>query len=256
MRITTGFHAIEEELKALEDQPGKKDGMSILYSKPGPRVKKIIQTAQQLGIPCLETDEKNLNSRVASLPPTARDHRGILLVAEKESGAAPLTLDAALADLASKSSATVVILDSITDPHNVGAIIRSADQFGINLVLIPEHRGATDFEVISRTSAGASSWVNIVIIPNLVRAVERLKESGFWVYGADAGGKPAHELSCPDKTALIMGSEGAGIARLLKEKCDDIISIPTKGKLDSLNVSVAAGILLYELTGPKRNQTR
>ena len=83
----------------------------------------------------------------------------------------------------------VLVLDSITDPHNVGAIIRSADQFSADLVIIPENRGATDFEVISRTSAGASSWVNVALTNNLVRAVERLKDAGFWVYGADAGGE-------------------------------------------------------------------
>jgi len=101
--------------------------------------------------------------------------------------------------------------------------------------------------VISRTSAGASSWVQIVLVPNLVRAVGQLKEAGFWVYGADAGGTPAQDIKTSEKTALIMGSEGTGMARLLREKCDTIVSIPTSGKLDSLNVSVAAGILLYEI---------
>jgi 23S rRNA (guanosine2251-2'-O)-methyltransferase len=249
MRIITGFHAIEEALRAAEHDKAiiKNKGMKIVHSKPGPRVKKILASASLLGIPAAESSDADLNTMVKALPPTARDHRGIVLVLENDTEAAPIRLDECVKELANRDSALVVVLDSITDPHNVGAIIRSADQFGVDLVILPEHRGATDFEVISRTSAGASAWVKIAIVSNLVRAVESLKEAGFWVYGADAGGTPAPKLSISGKTALVMGSEGAGIARLLREKCDSIVSIPTMGKLDSLNVSVAAGVLLYEI---------
>ena len=145
---------------------------------------------------------------------------------------------------------TVVILDSVTDPHNVGAIIRSADQFGASLVLLPERNSANkvnDNDVILRTSAGAAAWVPVSVVPNLVRCVEKLKDNGFWVYGADAGGTSVQEGKFAEKTVLIMGSEGSGISRLLKEQCDSIVSIPTCGKIDSLNVSVATGVLLYEI---------
>ena len=141
-------------------------------------------------------------------------------------------------------------LDKITDPHNVGAIIRSCDQFGASLVILPEHKSASDIagnEIISRSSAGASAWVPIAVVKNLVRVVEQLKEAGFWVYGADAGGQSCGSISFAQKSAIIMGSEGSGIDALLQKKCDAIVSIPTCGKIDSLNVSVAAGILLYEL---------
>ena len=261
MRIVTGFHAIEEELRALEDtrEKNKKSGnrepddtlnsmgIHLEYTKPGPRVKKILLTAEKLEIPAKETDTPTLDHLVQSLPPTARDHRGIVMIMEKAEQEAPLRIEDCIRILALKEKALVLILDSITDPHNVGAIIRSADQFGVDLVILPEHRSATDFEVISRTSAGASSWVKIVLVSNLVRATEQLKGAGFWIYGADAGGTPAPALQISNKAALIMGNEGAGIARLLREKCDSIVSIPTNGKLDSLNVSVAAGILLYEI---------
>lgn len=252
MRIITGFHAIEEELKAITETDksavaAKINGLSLVFSKPGPRVKKILASAASLGIPATEKDMPTLDKMVSPLPPTARDHRGILLVMENAEQAAPLRMDDIIKELALREKALVLILDSITDPQNVGAIIRSADQFGVDLVVLPEHRGATDFEVISRTSAGASSWVNIVLVPNLVRAVEQLKEAGFWIYGADAGGTAINKVDTAEKTALVMGSEGTGMARLLKQKCDTIISIPTIGKLDSLNVSVAAGVLLYEI---------
>ena len=267
MRIITGFHAIEEELKALaatakakesakkakpDDpariaDPSRIAGIRLQYAKPGPRVKKILAEAETLGIPAQKSTDAELDRLAASLPETARDHRGIVMVMEHAEAAAPLRLEDCVRALAKKDRATVLVLDSITDPHNTGAIIRSADQFAVDLVILPERRGATDFEVISRTSAGASSWVPIVMTSNLVRAVEQLKEAGFWVYGADAGGTPAPEMSISEKSVLVMGSEGSGIGRLLRETCDLIVSIPTSGKLDSLNVSVAAGILLYEL---------
>jgi 23S rRNA (guanosine2251-2'-O)-methyltransferase len=246
MRLITGFHAIEEALRSAEKEK-KHEGMRLVYAKPGPRVKKILASATDLAIKTEESTPEALDKMAAGLPVTARDHRGLILVLENADPVAPLRMDECVKELAQKDSALVLILDSITDPHNVGAIIRSADQFGVDLVVLPEHRGATDFEVISRTSAGASSWVKIVLVTNLVRAVEQLKEAGFWVYGADAGGKPASEMTLTGKTALVMGSEGSGMARLLREKCDAIVSIPTQGKLDSLNVSVAAGILLYEI---------
>lgn len=248
MRLVTGFHAIEETLKALENEKpaAKIAGISIQYAKPGPRVKKILATATKLSIPATEKAVKEIDFLVQVLPPTARDHRGIVLLMENAEQEAPLQLDECLKAFKDKEKALVLILDSITDPQNVGAIIRSADQFGVDLVILPEHRSATDFEVIARTSSGAASWVKIVLTPNLVRAAELLKKEGFWIYGADAGGENVALTSFADKTVLIMGSEGSGMARLLREKCDKILSIPTQGKLDSLNVSVAAGILLYE----------
>ena len=141
----------------------------------------------------------------------------------------------------------VVVLDSITDPHNVGAVLRSCDQFGADLVIMPERRSAIESEVIDRSSAGASAWVPVSVVQNLVRSVELLKKAGYWIYGADAGGEDVVTADFASKAVLVMGSEGEGIARLLKESCDTIISIPTCGRLDSLNVSVAAGVLLHEM---------
>ena len=101
--------------------------------------------------------------------------------------------------------------------------------------------------MIGRTSAGASAWVPVAVVNNLVRAVEKLKAAGFWIYGADAGGETCGKIDFAQKTVIIMGSEGSGISQLLKKQCDKIVSIPTCGKIDSLNVSVAAGVLLYEI---------
>lgn len=247
MKIYTGFHSVEERIRSAQNK--KEAGLKILYTKPGPRVKKILSQAKSQNIPCVETTEKELDSLVSNLSETAKEHRGILLVSENEKQISEnkVDFDQFLKSIENKESSIVVILDSITDPHNVGAIIRSCDQFGVDLVVLPERRGASESEIIGRSSAGASAWVQTSVVSNLVRTVEKLKEAGFWIYGADAGGETAGQTSLQGKIALVMGSEGSGISRLLEEKCDKIISIPTCGKLDSLNVSVACGVLLYEI---------
>jgi 23S rRNA (guanosine2251-2'-O)-methyltransferase len=142
----------------------------------------------------------------------------------------------------------VLICDEITDPHNYGAILRSADQFGCDLVLSRNRRSAKNAPVIAQTSAGAASWVNELETGNLRRAVDDLKEAGFWIYGADKAGEKAWRKDLTGRVALILGAEGAGISRLLRESCDGLLAIPRSGHIDSLNVSVAAGILMYEVT--------
>lgn len=246
--IITGFHAVEERVRRAAES-GKSDGLTIQYSKIGPRVKKILELAKKAGIPAREADDRTLDALVQNLPEVARDHRGIVLVAEGEKAEAQNKIDFDQWLTSASGNKTVLILDSITDPHNVGAILRSCDQFGADLVIMPQKRGANDFEdneIIARASAGASSWVPVTVVTNLVRAAQQLKNADFWIYGADAGGESVQSVQFAPKTAIVMGSEGTGIARLLREQCDSVVSIPTCGKIDSLNVSVAAGVLLYE----------
>ena len=259
--ILTGFHSIEEKVRSQ-----KKDAPAIgklYYSKPGPRIKKILAAAKEAGISAVQVDDKKLDELVSGLDATLRDHRGIVMEisgGDKAKAAANIVdFDSWVKTHSGDAGANgetagrtiVVILDSVTDPHNVGAIIRSCDQFGAALVVLPEHNSASDIagnEVIGRTSAGASAYVPVAIVNNLVRAAEKLKDAGFWIYGADAGGENCRKIDFPAKSALIMGSEGTGISQLLEKQCDTIVSIPTCGKIDSLNVSVAAGVLLYELS--------
>ncbi|MCR5253581.1 MAG: 23S rRNA (guanosine(2251)-2'-O)-methyltransferase RlmB [Treponema sp.] len=245
---TTGFHAIEEKLRSLKDGTGS--GYKLYYSKPGPRVKKILAAAKEAGITAEQTDDKKLDEMVSSLSPALRDHRGVVLEIEGEQKNTVNLVDFdAWLKTTDKETCTVVVLDRVTDPHNVGAIIRSCDQFGADLVVLPEHKAANNIEdndVIARTSAGASAWVPVAIVNNLVRAVEQLKAAGFWVYGADAGGETCGKVDFAQKSVIVMGSEGTGMAQLLEKQCDTIVSIPTCGKIDSLNVSVAAGVLLFE----------
>ena len=257
--IITGFHSIEEKIRAAAQN--KNSGIKLYYSKVGPRIKKILAAAAEADIKAQQVPDQRLNELVSSLDEALRNHRGIVMEmpekkGAKEAGANLVDFDAWLKTTGSSDASdnakrlTVVMLDRVTDPHNVGAIIRSCDQFGASLVVIPEHKAASNIaenEVIGRASAGASAWVPVAVVNNLVQASEKLKAAGFWIYGADAGGKSCREINFPPKTVLIMGSEGSGIAELLEKQCDQIVSIPTCGKIDSLNVSVAAGVLLYEL---------
>ena len=247
-KYISGFHAIEERLRSL--RPSEAQGeWELLYANPGPRVKKILAQAKEAGITATQVERKVLDTLASDLPETAQDHRGLLLRLAAVSTEPQNLVDFSQWIKGVKEQALVLVLDSITDPHNVGAILRSCGQFGVDLVVMPERRSLKDpleNEVVARTSAGASAWVPVATVANLVRVTEQLKEAGFWVYGADAGGNPATSVQFPEKTAFIMGSEGKGIGRLLEEQCDSIVSIPTCGRLDSLNVSVATGVLLYE----------
>ena len=248
-KVITGFHSIEEKVRAIIKSQNS-NGVTISYSKPGPRVKKILAAAKEANIKVQEVDNKTLDSMVADLDEALQDHRGIVMTLSGESKQTANIVNFDDWIKTAPQKASVLVLDKVTDPHNVGAIIRSCDQFGASLVVLPEHNSANDIEgneVIGRTSAGASAWVPVAIVNNLVRAVEELKDAGFWIYGADAGGQTLGTIDFPEKTCIIMGSEGSGISQLLEKQCDTIVSIPTCGKIDSLNVSVAAGVLLYEL---------
>ena len=255
MQILTGFHAVEERIRAAVSDEGLAAQMQIFYGNPGPRVKKILEQAKAASIKCNAVDKRTLDSMVQPLPELARDHRGILIQIQGESQKPKNLVDFDqwlnhMKNADDSQRFTVLILDSVTDPHNTGAILRSADQFGVSLVIMPERHSANkiaDNDVIARASAGASAWVPVSIVTNLVRTAKLLKDAGFWIYGADAGGTSIQEGSFAKRTALVMGSEGNGISRLLEAECDTIVSIPTCGKIDSLNVSVAAGVLMYEI---------
>ena len=139
----------------------------------------------------------------------------------------------------------VVILDHLEDPHNFGAIIRTCESRGIKTIIIPRDRSVVVNETVVKTSTGAISRVNIVQVNNLVNAINKLKDMGYFVYAAEAGGTDYRKVDYADKVALVIGSEGFGCSRLVMENSDMIVSIPMKGEVNSLNASVAAAILIY-----------
>ena len=236
-----GFHAIEEALK--------KAGMGstiYLQRNGGERIQNLERQAQLTGKVAVKKVSKDELERM--MPGV--DLRGALLdLGGPRRGASRLketTVDEFCSSLSDDQGALVLILDGITDPHNLGAILRSADQFGVDLVMIPERRSVQANETVVKVSSGAAQYVPVSVVTNLNREIEVLKKNGFWVYGADMKGTSSYSEKFSSRTAIVMGSEGSGMSNLVRKNCDYIVSIPMQGHIDSLNVSVAAGILLYE----------
>lgn len=151
----------------------------------------------------------------------------------------------AFEELSTKEKSVVLILDEIQDPRNFGAIIRSAEVFKVDLIIIPERNSVRINETVVKTSTGAIEYVNITKVTNLSDTINKLKKIGYWVYGAAGEASIDYNLEdYPDKIALVLGNEGVGIRKKVREHCDKLIKIPMYGKINSLNVSVAAGILL------------
>jgi 23S rRNA (guanosine2251-2'-O)-methyltransferase len=239
MIFLTGFHAIEERIRS--SKAGGHACGPLLLAKAGPRAREIV---------ALAVSAKIRVDRVGTfeLDRLAPEHRGIALQVEDAAlDGTDISLEEFISGLGERRNVLVLIVDEITDPHNYGAILRSADQFGVDLVISQNRRSAKNAEIVSKTSAGAVSWVPQAETANLVRASLDLKEAGFWIYGAEHEGEPVHKTDLRGRTALVLGSEGTGISRLLRERCDALIGIPSLGRIDSLNVSVAAGVLLYEV---------
>ena len=146
-----------------------------------------------------------------------------------------------------KEKCFVVILDHLEDPHNLGAIIRTVEASGADGIILPQNRSVSVNETVMKTSVGALYNVKIAMVTNLNNTIKQLKKEGFWIIGTDMDGEDYTKIKYPPKTALIIGSEGFGMTRIVKESCDFIASIPMNGKVNSLNASVAAGIMIYEV---------
>ena len=179
----------------------------------------------------------------------APNHQGLIAVA---SAYAYKTVDDMLALAKERGEAPLlVILDGVTDPHNLGAIIRSAECAGAHGVIIPERRAVGLTPSAVKASAGAVEYLPVAKEVNLTRTIERLKKEGIWVYGAAMNGEDYRKVNFSGAAAIVIGSEGEGMSRIVAESCDKIVSLPMKGHIDSLNASVAAGILLYAVAGAR-----
>ena len=141
----------------------------------------------------------------------------------------------------------LLILDGLTDPHNLGSILRTADATNVAGVIIPKHRAVGVTPVVAKTSTGAIEHILIARVTNLSQTLDKLKEAGFWIFGTDMQGTPSHKWNTAGKLALVIGNEGKGISSNIKKQVDEMISIPMNGHVQSLNASVAAAILMYEV---------
>ena len=201
----------------------------------------IASKARSAGVVVVEADRRKLDAMSQT-----HAHQGVIaLCAVKEY--------CTVADILAIAQARgeppfVIVCDEISDPHNLGAIIRSAECAGAHGVIIPKRRSAGLTAVVDKTSAGAVEYVAVARVPNLSAAIGELKKSGLWVYGAAAeGASPMWQTDLTGPVCLVIGSEGDGIGRLVRENCDFLVSIPLKGQISSLNASAAAAVLMYEV---------
>lgn len=204
----------------------------------------IIAKAKQKNIPVKEVDLKKLDFLARGV-----NHQGIVAqCAVKEYS----TLDDVFSRAEEKGeSPFIVVLDRIEDPHNLGAIIRTAECAGVHGVIIPERRSAGLSYTVDKTSAGALEYMPVVRVKNISTTLQLLKKRGVWVYGADMDGENYKDVNFDGAVALVIGNEGKGIGSLVARDCDVIVSLPMKGKINSLNASVAGGILMYEIASKR-----
>jgi 23S rRNA (guanosine2251-2'-O)-methyltransferase len=205
------------------------------------KIETICKKALVLNIPIEKCPLQTMNTLFADCV-----HQGLVAVASP----LPQYHEADLPFLLSKSKkpACILILDGITDPHNLGACLRTAYAAGVDFVIIPKDKSAGITPVVSKVACGAVEWLPVVKVTNLVRAMELLKEQGIWIYGAESEAERClYQMTAKDAIAVVMGAEGKGLRRLTKDHCDGLFSIPMHGQMESLNVSVATGVVLYEL---------
>jgi len=232
-----GINTAEEILTA-----GRRRVLRLYISRGegSQRVRDVIGLARKAGVPVDFCDPRTLEKLAGG-----GHHQGVLVEADPP---AKVDLDEALALEKDLKKTVWAALDGITDPMNLGAIIRSAACLGVSTVILPERRSAGLTPTAQKAASGAVERINVIEVVNLNQTILKLKEKGFWVYGMDMGGKPLPKVDFTLPAFIIIGSEGDGLHAKTREHCDEIVSIPQKGGVESLNASNAAAVVFYELS--------
>jgi 23S rRNA (guanosine2251-2'-O)-methyltransferase len=232
------IYGVNPVLEAIRSQPDRVRFVGVAREQSS-RHQRLIAEAKNAGV---------------SVRPMAADQIERLASRGVHNGVVAEVSDSGYADFdeAIENATFVLILDGITDPQNLGAILRVADGFGVGLVVIPQHDSVGLTPVAVKASAGASQWVPVAQVTNLARAIEALQKGGFWVYGAAAGGDAPAAIDFRGKVAIVLGNEGKGIRRNVLEHCDRVVTIPMKGHIKSFNVATAAAVLCYEVDRQNR----
>ena len=234
--IIEGRNAVIEALRSGENI----DKIYLAKGETDKTLGHIASRAREKGIVGVEADRRKLDGRSR-----AHAHQGVIALAAMREY---VTVQSLLDTAEEKGEAPLlVVCDEISDPHNLGAILRTAECAGAHGVIIPKRRSAGLTAIVGKTSAGAVSYMPVARVSNLPATLEELKKKGIWVYGTAAEGATSlYEADLKGPAAIVIGSEGSGMGRLVREKCDFLVSIPMKGHISSLNASAAAAILLYE----------
>ncbi len=235
-----GFHAVESALF--------NDAENVLVcwleqSRQDKRLQKVIDLLEEHNVSCEMVDKKTLDKKTKSTR-----HQGVA-IKYKTTG---LYTEKELDQFLNKDESLILILDGITDPHNFGACLRTADAVGVDCVIIPKDNAVGITPVVRKVASGAVDTVPVVQVTNLVRSIKKCKDAGVWVYGA-AGetDQTIYQTDLKGKVAIVMGAEEKGLRRLTRETCDALFKIPMQGKVESLNVSVATAVILYEVVRQK-----
>lgn len=244
--MVIGHHAVSE---LLRQQPDAISELLIQSDRRDRRMQELRDLAKAHQISLQEVDKAILDKT------GARNHQGV--VAKAISGKGPVS-EQELSVLLAKCEQPplLLVLDGVTDPHNLGACLRSADAAGVTAVIIPKDKAVGLTPVVRKVASGAAETVPLVVVTNLARALQSLQEKGIWIVGTDDQAEISlYEQDLKGPLAIVMGSEGAGLRRLTRECCDYLVSIPMAGELSSLNVSVAAGVTLFEAVRQRRSIT-
>ncbi|CDZ24421.1 putative TrmH family tRNA/rRNA methyltransferase YacO [[Clostridium] cellulosi] len=234
--VIAGRNAVYEALKSGRPV----DSVLIAKGNTGGPVGRIVSLCREKGVTIKDVSPAKLDALCAGL-----NHQGVAAIAAAHEYS---TVEDILKRAEKKKEPPfIIIADEINDPHNLGAIIRTAEAAGAHGIIIPK-RGAVGLTAaVGKASCGALEYMPVARVSNLVSTVEELKKMNIWIYGAEMSGQPYYQTDFSGACALVIGSEGFGISRLLREKCDFLVSLPMRGKIESLNASVAAGILMYEI---------
>lgn len=234
------IYGVNPVIEALKSGSGRLEKIFIAHGRKGEPIQNIVLWARQKGIP-VEFTNREYVDRIAG----RKSHQGIMALSKSFSYA---DVEDFISTDATAKGDLILILDSIEGPQNLGSLIRTANCCGVKGVIIPEDRAASVTATVIKASAGAVRHTPIAKVINLVRTIEFLKEKGFWIYGTDAvGGQDIRYMNYDRRIGLVMGSEGKGMRPSIKKQCDFLLSIPMTGEINSLNVSVAAGIVMYEI---------
>ena len=232
-----GINAVTE---ALEHQSERIVKIFFLENYKNNRVRSIIRQSNKKNILSEEVTKEFLQNLVST-----SKNQGIVATLKEKNHFDSKT---ALHYLENVESPLVLILDDLDDPRNIGACYRTANAVGVDMVVISKNRISLNSPVISKVSSGASELTNTAIVSNISQFIDKLKQNGFWIYGSsDTAKKDYREVDYQESTAIVIGSEGKGMRKLTAKKCDHVITITMKGKVESLNVSVACGVVLYEV---------
>tara|TARA_B100000029_G_scaffold158841_1_gene154341 strand:+ start:8624 stop:9382 length:759 start_codon:yes stop_codon:yes gene_type:complete len=239
-QATYGIHAVKQLLK---HRASDVEEVFVLSGRTDGRMHEIVSLSERQGISLSPVDKKEIDNLVSG------KHQGVVAIVKSNvTESDNLMSEQQLYDHLSQIDAPLfLVLDGVTDPHNLGACLRTAEAAGVNAVIIPKDKSAGLNPTVRKVASGAAESIPLVTVTNLARALEKLKALGVWIVGTDDGTTSSiFQQELTGSLAIVMGSEGKGLRRLTREKCDFLVSIPMAGEISSLNVSVAAGVALFE----------